>query len=31
MKNKISKLDDEKDNLYDAFQKAQKKIKQLEE
>jgi hypothetical protein len=27
MKNKISKLDDEKDNLYDAFQKAQKKIK----
>ncbi len=31
MKNKISKLDDEKDSLQDAYLRAQRKIKQLEE
>ena len=31
MKSKISKLDDEKDSLQDAYLRAQRKIKQLEE
>ena len=31
MKSKISKLDDEKDSLQDSYQRAQRKIKQLEE